>query len=125
MDNTTQDFGADMADYPHDTVPNKVKQLFRSQLMHAKNDRVKGKTSVDRLVPIIADGDTGHGGQTANMKLMKLFVEAGCAGVHVDDQVGDSLTSADRRFPGPRSSAQRRRVVSSSRSKSTSRGCSR
>ena len=38
-------------------------------------------------MPIIADGDTGHGNQTANMKLAKLFVEAGAAAIHVDDQV--------------------------------------
>lgn len=93
-DNTTQDFGADMADYPADTVPNKVKQLFRSQLFAAKNARVrlaKGEKTADlvinRMLPLIADADTGHGGQTANMKLAKMFVEAGAAAVHIDDQV--------------------------------------
>ena len=30
---------------------------------------------MDYLVPIIADGDTGHGGLSAVMKLVKLFVE--------------------------------------------------
>jgi isocitrate lyase len=94
MDNATQDFGADMADYPYETVPNKVRQLFRSQLMQHKvsaTRRFRGESvaalDVDRLVPIIADADTGHGGQTANMKLAKLFVEAGAAAIHLDDQV--------------------------------------
>jgi isocitrate lyase len=41
---------------------------------------------VDYLTPIVADGDTGHGGLSAVMKLVKLFVEAGAAGVHFEDQ---------------------------------------
>mmetsp|Transcript_4962 Transcript_4962/g.7558 ORF Transcript_4962/g.7558 Transcript_4962/m.7558 type:complete len:420 (+) Transcript_4962:169-1428(+) len=41
---------------------------------------------VDYLTPIVADGDTGHGGLSAVMKLTKLFIEAGAAGVHFEDQ---------------------------------------
>jgi len=41
---------------------------------------------VDYLRPIIADADTGHGGLTAVMKLTKLFVEKGAAGIHIEDQ---------------------------------------
>ena len=42
--------------------------------------------SVDYLRPIVADADTGHGGLTAIMKLTKLFVEKGAAGIHIEDQ---------------------------------------
>ncbi|KAG8420896.1 isocitrate lyase 1, variant 2 [Metarhizium acridum] len=42
--------------------------------------------NVDYLRPIIADADTGHGGLTAVMKLTKLFVEKGAAGIHIEDQ---------------------------------------
>ncbi len=41
---------------------------------------------IDFLRPIIADADTGHGGITANMKLAKMFVERGAAGIHLEDQ---------------------------------------
>jgi len=41
---------------------------------------------VDYLRPIVADADTGHGGLTAVMKLTKLFVEKGAAGIHIEDQ---------------------------------------
>lgn len=40
----------------------------------------------DYLRPIVADADTGHGGLTAVMKLTKLFVEKGAAGIHIEDQ---------------------------------------
>ena len=37
--------------------------------------------------PIIADADTGHGGLTSVMKLVKLFAESGAAGIHLEDQL--------------------------------------
>ncbi|APA11550.1 isocitrate lyase [Sclerotinia sclerotiorum 1980 UF-70] len=89
--------GPDLADYPYTTVPNKVAHLFMAQLFHdrkqreervmtaSKADRAKLQ-NVDYLRPIIADGDTGHGGLTAVMKLTKLFVEKGAAGIHIEDQ---------------------------------------
>lgn len=42
--------------------------------------------AVDYLRPIIADADTGHGGLTAILKLTKMFVEKGAAGIHIEDQ---------------------------------------
>jgi isocitrate lyase len=42
--------------------------------------------NIDYLRPIIADADTGHGGLTAVMKLTKLFIEQGAAGIHIEDQ---------------------------------------
>lgn len=41
---------------------------------------------IDYLRPLVADADTGHGGLTAVMKLTKLFVEKGAAGIHIEDQ---------------------------------------
>src|SRR5215471_7898130 len=41
---------------------------------------------VDYLRPLVADADTGHGGLTAVMKLAKMFVEKGAAGIHIEDQ---------------------------------------
>lgn len=42
---------------------------------------------IDYLRPIVADADTGHGGLTAVMKLTKMFVEKGAAGIHIEDQM--------------------------------------
>jgi isocitrate lyase len=41
----------------------------------------------DYMRPIIADGDTGHGGLSAVLKLAKLFAENGAAAVHFEDQL--------------------------------------
>ncbi|CEJ93084.1 Putative Isocitrate lyase [[Torrubiella] hemipterigena] len=88
--------GPDLADYPYTTVPNKVGHLFMAQLFHDRKQRQERLTTpkekrgevanIDYLRPIVADADTGHGGLTAVMKLTKLFVEKGAAGIHIEDQ---------------------------------------
>ncbi|GLB38435.1 putative isocitrate lyase PEP mutase superfamily, isocitrate lyase family protein [Lyophyllum shimeji] len=93
---STNEPGPDLADYPSNTVPNKVEHLFMAQLFHDRKQREArsnmteaelAKTPyVDYLRPIIADADTGHGGLTAIMKLAKMFVEKGAAGIHIEDQ---------------------------------------
>jgi isocitrate lyase len=98
---TTNEPGPDFADYPMNTVPNKVDHLVRAQRHHDRRQHQEraevylkeGEAGlrklgppVDYMRPVVADGDTGHGGLSAVMKLMKLFVEAGAAGVHFEDQ---------------------------------------
>lgn len=69
---TTNEPGPDFADYPMNTVPNKVDHLVRAQLHHDRrqhNERsmalLNGEGDklgprVDYLVPVVADGDTGE-----------------------------------------------------------------
>jgi isocitrate lyase len=67
-----------------------------AQLFHDRKQRearsnmseqeLAGTPFVDYLRPIVADADTGHGGLTAIMKLTKMFVEKGAAGIHIEDQ---------------------------------------
>ncbi|KAF8895428.1 isocitrate lyase icl [Infundibulicybe gibba] len=93
---STNEPGPDLADYPSNTVPNKVEHLFFAQLFHdrkqrqARSDMTDAELArtpyIDYLRPLVADADTGHGGLTAIMKLAKMFVEKGAAGIHVEDQ---------------------------------------
>ncbi|KAJ6584830.1 isocitrate lyase icl [Mycena capillaripes] len=93
---STNEPGPDLADYPSNTVPNKVEHLFMAQLFHDRKQREArssmsdaelAKTPyIDYLRPLVADADTGHGGLTAIMKLAKMFVEKGAAGIHIEDQ---------------------------------------
>ncbi|QRW27514.1 isocitrate lyase [Rhizoctonia solani] len=90
---STNEPGPDLADYPSNTVPNKVEHLFYAQLFHDRKQRsaraqlseaeLANTPYIDYLRPLIADGDTGHGGLTA---LVKMFVEKGAAGIHIEDQ---------------------------------------
>jgi isocitrate lyase len=67
-------------------------QLFHDRKQREERVTTKSKAArskianVDYLRPIIADADTGHGGLTAVMKLTKLFIEKGAAGIHIEDQ---------------------------------------
>jgi len=94
---TTNEVSPDFGDYPYNTVPNQVQRMAKAQSMHDRKQWfLRSKMTpeerakipyVDYLRPIIADGDTGHGGLTAVMKLAKLFAENGAAGVHFEDQM--------------------------------------
>jgi isocitrate lyase len=93
---STNEPGPDFADYPSNTVPNKVDHLVKAQLFHDRRQQQERAAAllenrdpgapVDYLRPVIADGDTGHGGLSAVMKLTKMFAEAGAAGMHMEDQ---------------------------------------
>ncbi|KAG2350908.1 isocitrate lyase and phosphorylmutase [Suillus weaverae] len=89
--------GPDFGDYPYTTVPNQVHRLFRAQQLHDRkhyDERMSALLEkraeisyIDYLRPIIADGDTGHGGTSAVMKLTKLFAESGASAIHFEDQL--------------------------------------
>ncbi|KAI9759816.1 MAG: hypothetical protein M1840_003087 [Geoglossum simile] len=94
---TTNEVSPDFGDYPYNTVPNQVQRLFKAQQLHDRkhfdarrkmNSEERAKIPyIDYLRPIIADGDTGHGGLSAVLKLAKLFAENGAAAVHFEDQL--------------------------------------
>ncbi|KAI0857283.1 isocitrate lyase, partial [Xylaria cubensis] len=94
---TTNEVSPDFGDYPYNTVPNQVQRMAKAQSMHDRKqwdlrrkmtpEERKKTPYVDYLRPIVADGDTGHGGLSAVLKLAKLFAENGAAAVHFEDQL--------------------------------------
>lgn len=87
--------GADHADYPSDLVPSVVKRIFNTQLWHdqrqthmrlrySEADRADLEC-IDYMTPIIADADMGFGTLTGCLKMVRSFVEAGVAMIHIDD----------------------------------------
>ncbi|KAG0148061.1 hypothetical protein CROQUDRAFT_670188 [Cronartium quercuum f. sp. fusiforme G11] len=90
----SDEVGPDLADYPYTAVPAQVRRLAKAQMLHDRKQwdaqcQLGPKTlpGRDQLRPIVADGDTGHGGLSSVMKLAKAFGEAGAAGVHFEDQL--------------------------------------
>lgn len=94
---TTNEVSPDFGDYPYNTVPNQVQRLFKAQQLHDRKhfdarramsaSQRQSTPYTDYLRPIVADGDTGHGGLSAVLKLAKLFAENGAAAVHFEDQL--------------------------------------
>ncbi|MFQ5628591.1 MAG: isocitrate lyase ICL2 [bacterium] len=92
----SEDQGADLASYPLSQVPDEAATLVRALLSADKNQRfTRGRMTeeerqntleIDYRPFIIADADTGHGGDAHVRNLIRRFVEAGVAGYHIEDQ---------------------------------------
>lgn len=92
----TEDPGPDLASYPLSQVPEEAAPLVRALLAADKNQhyqRLQMTESQRAEIPeidyrpfIIADADTGHGGDAHVRNLIRRFVEAGVPGYHIEDQ---------------------------------------
>lgn len=93
---TTEDPGPDLASYPLSQVPDEAAPLVRALIAADKNqqytrsrmtpEELKNTPKVDYRPFIIADADTGHGGEAHVRNLIRRFVEAGVPGYHIEDQ---------------------------------------
>lgn len=93
---TTEDPGPDLASYPLSQVPEEAAGLVRALLTADRNqqylrlqmteDQRSSTPTVDFRPFIIADADTGHGGDPHVRNLIRRFVEAGVPGYHIEDQ---------------------------------------
>ncbi|MGH9773642.1 MAG: isocitrate lyase ICL2 [Candidatus Acidiferrales bacterium] len=92
----SEDPGPDLASYPLSQVPDEAAVLVRALLTADKNqhfararmseEQRKATPVVDYRPFIIADADTGHGGDAHVRNLIRRFVEVGVPGYHIEDQ---------------------------------------
>ncbi len=92
----SEDPGPDLASYPLSQVPDEAAGLVRALLTADRNqqylrlrmsDEQRATTPAYDYRPfIIADADTGHGGDPHVRNLIRRFVEAGVPGYHIEDQ---------------------------------------
>ncbi len=93
---SNEDPGPDLASYPLSQVPDEAAGLVRALLTADRNQRFARlrMSDADRLANpeidfrpyIIADADTGHGGDAHVRNLIRRFVEVGVPGYHIEDQ---------------------------------------
>jgi len=93
---TTEDPGPDLASYPLSQVPDDAAVLVRAlltadrnqqyQRLHMSERQRATATEYDYRPFIIADADTGHGGDPHVRNLIRRFVEVGVPGYHIEDQ---------------------------------------
>ena len=90
--NTSGNTYPDQSLYPVDSVPTLVKRI-NSALLRIDQvetlERFENKSQIfnDRMLPIVADAESGFGGPLNVFELMKSMIEAGAAGVHFEDQL--------------------------------------
>ncbi len=93
---TTEDPGPDLASYPLSQVPDEAAGLVRALLTADRNQQYlrlqmteeqrAATPAYDYRPFIIADADTGHGGDPHVRNLIRRFVEVGVPGYHIEDQ---------------------------------------
>lgn len=77
----------DQSLYPVNSVPHLVKRINRALQRADQVQYAEGKGDADFFVPIVADAEAGFGGPLNVFELMKSMIEAGAAGVHLEDQL--------------------------------------
>jgi isocitrate lyase len=92
----TEDPGPDLASYPLSQVPDEAAPIVRALLTADRNQRYArsrmsdaqraASAEIDYRPFIIADADTGHGGDAHVRNLIRRFVEVGVPGYHIEDQ---------------------------------------
>src|SRR5919106_668096 len=77
----------DQSLYPSNSVPHLVKRINQALQRADQIDYSEGKRAIDWFAPIVADAEAGFGGPLNVFELIKMMIEAGAAGVHLEDQL--------------------------------------
>jgi isocitrate lyase len=77
----------DQSLYPANSAPAVIRRINNALLRADQIDHADGKNKIDWLVPIVADAEAGFGGPLNVFELIKAMIEAGAAGVHLEDQL--------------------------------------
>ncbi|WP_215144279.1 isocitrate lyase [Exiguobacterium qingdaonense] len=77
----------DQSLYPANSVPNVVKRINQALQRADQIQTAEGKGDTHWYAPIVADMEAGFGGVLNVFELTKAMIEAGAAGVHLEDQL--------------------------------------
>ena len=77
----------DQSLYPANSVPAVVKRINNALLRADQIRHLEGRHHIHWLAPIVADAEAGFGGPLNVFELVKSMIDAGAAGVHLEDQL--------------------------------------
>ncbi|HEY6635830.1 MAG TPA: isocitrate lyase [Acidimicrobiia bacterium] len=77
----------DQSLYPANSAPAMVERINNALRRADQVHWAEGDTDTEWFVPIIADGEAGFGGALNVFELTKSFIQAGAAGIHLEDQL--------------------------------------
>ncbi len=77
----------DQSLYPANSVPAVVRRINQALQRADQIAHSEGKNDIDWFAPIVADAEAGFGGPLNVFELIKAMIEAGAAGVHIEDQL--------------------------------------
>jgi isocitrate lyase len=92
--NSAGEMYPDQSLYPYDSVPKLVRAMNNAlsradqiQQMEFLDGKLDPADMRDYAMPIVADGEAGFGGPLNVFELTKKMIEAGAAGIHLEDQL--------------------------------------
>jgi isocitrate lyase len=85
--NLSEQMYPDQSLYPVNSVPAVVRRINNALLRADQIDHHEGRNGIHWMAPIIADAEAGFGGSLNVFELVKAMIEAGAAGVHLEDQL--------------------------------------
>jgi isocitrate lyase len=77
----------DQSLYPLLSVPHLITRINNALIRADQIQHMHNQEKIDYFVPIIADAEAGFGGPLNTFELIKALVEAGAAGIHLEDQL--------------------------------------
>jgi isocitrate lyase len=77
----------DQSLYPSNSVPQLVRRINQAFMRADQIDHLEGGSERDWFLPIVADAEAGFGGPLNVFELVRALIEAGAAGVHLEDQL--------------------------------------
>ena len=77
----------DQSLYPANSGPALVRRLNNALRRADQVEHIAGSEETHWLAPIVADAEAGFGGALSAFELMREMIEAGAAGVHLEDQL--------------------------------------
>src|SRR5438309_6680328 len=77
----------DQSLYPVNSVPSVVRRINSTFMRADQIQHMESKGDIDFFSPIVADAEAGFGGVLNAFELMKAMIDAGAAGVHLEDQL--------------------------------------
>ena len=80
----------DQSLYAVGSVPTVVKRINNTFQRADQIQTMEDEGGVDYFLPIVADAESGFGGVLNTHELVKALIEAGAAGVHIEDQLSSA-----------------------------------
>ena len=77
----------DQSLYPSDSGPELVRRINNALRRADEIQTLDGGSDIDWLVPVVADAEAGFGGVLNAFEIARAFIEAGAAGIHIEDQL--------------------------------------
>jgi isocitrate lyase len=85
--NTALHVYPDQSLYPVDSVPSLIRRINNALMRADQIQHMQNNDAIYWFAPIVADAEAGFGGMLNTFELIKAMIEAGAAGIHLEDQL--------------------------------------